>query len=167
MNTSIPEDESRGWCILVPASIIVRCLISGKRNPYFPLTWLFLIFSTSTSSSFIYSIVWWSIILIQWFLGVCEMFQTSWGGGPSSIPPHPHMTLSLQLQMQLRRFDGFSPNHLQVPTSWMYHLDDPFLFSERFPVHMVFFGCYYISCTQILFIQSWLLSQVQYVLSPN
>jgi len=41
INTSIPEERPRGWCILVPSSTLFWCLGSNKGNHHFPLTWSF------------------------------------------------------------------------------------------------------------------------------
>ena len=94
-----------------------------------------------------------------WFLGVCEMSQPSWGGGPAGSPPHAWMTSSLHPSMQLHIFDDVSLSYLQ-------HLFDFHVlvrFCELFLTSRGNLGCICISCTQILLYKSWLLSQAPHV----
>lgn len=101
--------------------------------------------------------------LYQWFLGVCEMFQTSWGGGPSGSPPHArmHTYYATDLDAVLKSW-WVQFLSIIVFIACTYPPDDPFsfhnpsLFGMSSPVVLpslphIFWGkgiC--ISCTQIL-----------------
>ena len=41
INSFIPKEQTRGWCILVPTYITIQCLRSSIGTHYFPLTRFF------------------------------------------------------------------------------------------------------------------------------
>lgn len=107
-----------------------------QRDSLFPFD---LIVSCSWSIHLM--VQWWSR-LYQWFPGMCEMFQTSWGGGPLGIPPHARM------------HSYYATTSNAIPQIWWVRFlpiamfiacaspsDDPFNFTEPFPIQQGLFDC--------------------------
>ena len=90
---------------------------------------------------------------------MCEMSQTSGGGGPPGSPPHARMTSSVQPSMQLHIFDDVGLSRLQR----LFDLHVSVKFCEPFPVYRGHLGCICISCTKILWYKSLLLFQAQHI----
>jgi len=106
------------------------------RVPSFPFAFIF------TCSWSIHLMVEWCSRLYEWFPSVCEMFQTSWGGGPSGSPPHVNIPTHYAIASHAVSeswWVKFLPITLSIACT--YPRDDPFSFVQPLLVHHDFSHC--------------------------
>lgn len=144
INTFIIETWSKWRCTLDPSFTFVRCLesIKGIIIALWHGCFSRVRHQLITQLRIIHWMVWRSRKLSQWLLGVCEVFQTSWGGDPSGVPSHAQMFTDVDPasdSVLYMWWVQFQP--LAEPTTCMSLLDDPFKSLEPFLVQKRFLSC--------------------------